>query len=334
MTLGWYDDQIDFPLALPSFSHIQRAARVLQGVAVRTPVLRSPWLDERCGGTVYLKCENLQLTGSFKFRGAYNALVQTETTAPFHRAITLSSGNHAQGVAFASQLLGFSAHIVMPEPVNPFKRARVEGWGAQVSVVPTRQRGQELLEDLARHQRGVFIHPFDDPHVIAGQATVTWEFLEKVPDLDVVLTPIGGGGLLSGACLAAHGHRPGIQVMGCEPSRALDALPSLNQGRILRPDPADTMAEGLRTSLGHLTFAILRDHVSDILIVEEEEIVSGIKAAFENLKMVVEPSASVVLGPILRGEPRLRGQRVGAILSGGNIGLSDFLAIINSQVGE
>ncbi len=317
--------------SLPTFSHVQQAAKILDGVAYVTPVLRSSFLDDQCGGTVFLKCENLQRTGAFKFRGAYHALVQKETMAPFHQVVTVSSGNHAQGLALASQLLGYTAHIVMPEPVNTFKRLRVEELGATVTVRPTRQNAQEFAQDLVWGQRGLFMHPFNDADVIAGQGTATWELLQTEPTLDVILAPVGGGGLLAGACLAAHGVNPAIKVFGCEPAQALDARLSLQQGFVVQPDSAATMAEGLRTSLGELTFGVLRDHAEEIFVVEEEEILSAMKVAFEHLHLVLEPSSAVALAPLLRGEPVLANKRVGVILSGGNISLPEFFSLINQS---
>lgn len=318
--------------SLPTFSHVQQAVKILEGVVYWTPVLRSSFLNERCCGTVFLKCEDLQRTGTFKFRGAYHALVRKETTMPFHQVVTVSSGNHAQGLALASQLLGYSAHIVMPEPVNAFKRGCVEELGATVTVRPTRQDAQEFAQDLVWRQRGLFIHPFNDADVIAGQGTATWELLQTESALDVILAPVGGGGLLSGACLAAHGVNSAIKVYGCEPAQALDARLSLQQGYVVQPDPADTMAEGLRTSLGELTFGVLRDHVEEVFVVEEEEILAAMKLAFERLHLVLEPSSAVVLAPILRGESVLANKRVGVILSGGNISLPDFFSLTGHYI--
>ena len=318
--------------SLPTFSHVQQAANLLNGVVCCTPVLGSSYLDEQCGGNVLAKCENLQRTGAFKFRGAYYALSRKEAVAPFKAVVTLSSGNHAQGIALASRLLGYPAYIVMPEPVNPFKRARVEEFGAIVSIVGTRAKGEELAQELVCAHQGVFIHPFNDPDVIAGQGTAILELLQAVPEeIDVVLAPLGGGGLLSGACLAAHGLNPHIQVYGCEPARALDALLSLREGRILMPHPVDTMAEGLRTSLGDVTLSILQDHLQDVFVVEEEEIIPAMRIAFERMKMVIEPSSAVALAPILRGEPALRGKRVGVVLSGGNISLADVCSMMGGM---
>ncbi len=314
--------------SLPTFSHVQQAATVLSGVVSRTPVLDSSYLDEQCGGSVWAKCENLQRTGAFKFRGAYYAVPRKEAVAHFKAVVTLSSGNHAQGIALASRLLGYPAYIVMPEPVNPFKRARVEEFGAIVRIVGTRAEGEDLAQELVHAHQGVFIHPFNDPDVIAGQGTAILELLQAEPQLDVVLAPLGGGGLLAGACLAAHGLNPHIQVYGCEPVRALDALLSLREGRILMPHPVDTMAEGLRTSLGDLTLSVLQDHLQDVFVVEEEEIIPAMRIAFERIKMVIEPSSAVALAPVLRGEPALREKRVGVVLSGGNISMSEVCSMM------
>jgi threonine dehydratase len=255
--------------SLPTFSHVQQAAKILDGVAYWTPVLRSSFFDDQCGGSVFLKCENLQRTGAFKFRGAYHALVRKETTAPFHQVVTVSSGNHAQGLALASQLLGYSAHIVMPEPVNVFKRIRVEELGATVTVRPTRQDAQAFAQDLVWRHRGLFIHPYNDADVIAGQGTATWELVQAEPALEAILAPVGGGGLLAGACLAAHGVNSAIKVYGCEPAKALDAHLSMQQGYVVQPESAATIAEGLRPSLGECTCGVLRDHVEEMFVVED-----------------------------------------------------------------
>ena len=310
---------------------MQQAAKILEGITYRTPVLRSPFLGDRCGGTVFLKCENLQRTGAFKFRGAYHALVCKEATAPFHQVVTVSSGNHAQGLALASHLLGYSAHIVMPEPVNTFKRMRVEELGATVTVRPTRQEAQAFAQELVWRQRGLFIHPFNDADVIAGQGTAAWELLQTEPALEVILAPVGGGGLLAGACLAAHGENAAIKVYGCEPAQALDARLSLQQGYVVQPASTATMADGLRTSLGECTLGVLRDHVEDIFVVEEEEIVAAMKMAFERLHLVLEPSSAVALAPLFRGESVFANKRVGVILSGGNISLPDFFSLIGQN---
>ena len=224
-------------------------------------------------------------------------------------------------MALACQLLGFTAILVMPEPLNPFKLAATKGYGATVYQVENRNEGEKVLYDLKLQTGGHEVHAFNDPHVIAGQGTAAVEFLEVQPQLDVLLAPVGGGGLLSGTCLAAHGFNPAIKVFACEPTLALDAIHSVRENRIVQPPRTDTLAEGLRTSLGDLTLGVLREHLEGFFIVEEHEIVQAMQVAFERLKIVIEPSSAVALVPVLRGEPALRNKRVGVILSGGNIDL-------------
>jgi threonine dehydratase len=245
--------------------------------------------------------------------------------------IALSSGNHAQGVALSCRLHGLRAIIVMPMPLNPFKLAAVQGYGATVHQVGTREEGERMVHDLMVQTSGRFVHAFNDPHVIAGQGTATLEILEAHPDLDVLLAPVGGGGLLSGTCLAAHGVNPAIKVYACEPALALDAIYSIQENRIIPPSRTDTMAEGLRTSLGDLTLAILRKHLEGFFIVEEHEIVQAMQVAFERLKIVIEPSSAVALAPVLRGESVLQGKRVGVIITGGNIDLLQFCQLCREE---
>jgi threonine dehydratase len=305
-----------------TFSDVQRAATRLQGVAHVTPVFTSHQLNDAAGAVVFLKCENFQRVGAFKFRGAYNTIAALSSERNAQPVITLSSGNHAQGVALACRLLNRKAHVVMPHPINALKRAAVVGYGATVHEAATRQQGERMLEELLAETAGVHVHAFNDPLVIAGQGTATLEFLSAVPDLDVVLGPIGGGGLLSGACVAAHGTKPGLHIYACEPTGALDAIQSVRENRIVpMPDPR-TIAEGLRTSVGDATLPILRRHLSGFFTVEEREIVEAMRFAFERLKIVIEPSSAVALAPVLRREPALRDKRIGVLITGGNVDLS------------
>jgi threonine dehydratase len=307
-----------------ALADIQQAAARLRGVAHVTPVMTSRQLDDAGGATVLLKCENFQRTGSFKFRGAYNAIASLPPERGTRPVVTLSSGNHAQGVALACRLLGRQAHVVMPRPVNALKRAAVTGYGAVVHEAADRREGERLLETLLAETAGVFVHAFNDPLVIAGQGTATLEFLSLVPDLEVVLAPVGGGGLLSGTCVAAHGLNPGLHIYACEPAGALDAVDSVRENRIVpMPNPC-TMAEGLRTGVGDVTLPILREHLSGFFSVEEQEIVAAMRFAFERLKLVIEPSGAVALAPVLRREPALRDKRVGVLVTGGNVDLSAY----------
>jgi len=318
-------------MALVTYSDVLQAQNILKGVVHRTPVLTSHYFNSRSNARVFLKCENFQRVGAFKFRGAYHAITRLELPDTQVPIIALSSGNHAQGVALSCRLHGLQAIIVMPMPLNPFKLAAVQGYGATVHQVGTREEGDRLVHDLMVQTNGRFVHAFNDPHVIAGQGTATLEILEAHPDLDVLLAPVGGGGLLSGTCLAAHGVNPAIKVYACEPALALDAINSIQENRIIPPSRTDTMAEGLRTSLGDLTLAILRKHLEGFFIVEEREIVQAMQVVFERLKIVIEPSSAVALAPVLRGESALQGKRVGVIITGGNIDLLQFCELCREE---
>lgn len=306
-------------MALPSFHDVERAAARLKGIARETPIQTSRQLDDHSHATVFLKCENFQRVGAFKFRGAHNAVVQRLSSAP---VVALSSGNHAQGVALACRLSGKEAHLVMPEPVNPIKRAAVQDYGGIVHVPPGPWDAESFSQDLVQELQGEWIEAFNDPDVIAGQGTAALELLARVPDLDVLLGPIGGGGLLSGTCLAAHGLNPQIRVYACEPAGALDALNSVRENRIVPQEHPRTIAEGLRTSVGTLTLPILRDHLAGFFVVEEHEIVAAMRFVYERMKLVIEPASAVAVVPLLRQEPALQGKRVGVIISGGNVDLS------------
>lgn len=311
---------------------VEAAAHRLKGVARVTPVLTSRYLDDVSGATVYLKCENFQRIGAFKFRGAYNAIASLPPDTAERPIVTLSSGNHAQGIALAAHLLGRAAHIVMHPPINPLKRAAVLGYHGTIHEAPSRDQADSLLETLRQELRAIPIHAFNDPHVIAGQGTATLEFLDAVPDLEVILAPIGGGGLLSGTSIAGHGRRPSLLLYACEPTGALDAMHSVRENRIVpMPDPR-TIAEGLRTTVGTLTLPILRQHLAGFFTVEENEIVRAMQDAFERMKLVIEPSSAVALAPLLRSEPALRGKRVGVIVTGGNADVSSYFDTLSRSI--
>ncbi len=320
----------DSPVPPLSLSDVRRAAERLRGIAHVTPVLTSRLLDEAAGATVFVKCENFQRVGAFKFRGAYHAIA---TLGPEHRGkpvVTLSSGNHAQGVALACRLLGREAHIVLVGPVNPLKRQAILGYGATIHEVPDAPHADARLSELLARLDGVYVHAFNDPAVIAGQGTVLLEFLTAVPDLEVILAPVGGGGLLSGTCLAGHGLNPALRIYACEPMGALDALHSVRENRIVPMPEPRTVAEGLRTSLGDLTLPILREHLTGFFTVAEEEIPPDMRFIFERLKIVIEPSSAVAVVPLLRREGVLLGKRVGVILTGGNVDLTSFFETLSS----
>jgi threonine dehydratase len=310
-----------------TLADVRTAAGRLKGVVHRTPIHTSRHLDGVCAATVFLKCENFQRVGAFKFRGAYHAIVTLPPETAGRPAVTISSGNHAQGVALASRLLGRPAHVIMTGVVNPLKRRAVQEYGATVHDALDHEHAQrEVLPALLKQVDGIFIHPFNDPAVIAGQGTVMLEMYEQVPDIDVVIAPVGGGGLLSGTCVAAHGLDPSILVYGCEPTGALDAMHSVRENRIVAMPKPRTIAEGLRTSVGEHTLPILRDNLAGFFTVEEEEIVEAMRFVFERLKLVIEPSSAVALAPLLRREPALQGKRVAVVITGGNVDMSSFFA--------
>ncbi len=308
-------------MALPTFHDVERAAARLRGVAHETPIQTSRQLDDHSHATVFLKCENFQRVGAFKFRGAYNAVAHRHSSKP---VVALSSGNHAQGIALACRLLEKRAHLVMPEPVNPVKRAAVQGYGGIVHIPADSQDAESFAHALVRELQGEWIEAFNDPDVIAGQGTAALELLGQVEQLDVLLGPIGGGGLLSGTCLAAHGLNPKIQVYACEPAGALDAMHSVKENRIVPQENPQTIAEGLRTSVGTLTLPILREHLAGFFVVEEQEIVNTMRFIYERMKLIIEPASAVAVAPLLRQEPALHNKRVGVIISGGNVDLSRY----------
>ena len=314
---------------MTTLSDIQNAAGILHGVAHVTPVLTSRTLSQTAGAIVFMKCENFQRVGAFKFRGAYHAIATLPPPQEAGPIVTISSGNHAQGVALACQLRGLAAHIIMTTPINALKRQAVMNYRATVHEVADGEQAERKLRDLQQQLSGVYIHAFNNPRVIAGQGTAMLEFLSVVPDLDVVLAPVGGGGLLSGTCIAAHGVNPSLEVYACEPTGALDAVHSVRENRIVPMATPRTIAEGLRTSLGDVTLPILRNHLAGFFPVEEKEIVEAMRFAFERLKIAVEPSSAVALAPLLRREEALIGKRVGVIITGGNVDLSSFFATLS-----
>lgn len=309
----------------PTYADVRAACERLAGVANRTPVLRSRTLDERTGARLFFKCENFQRVGAFKFRGAYNAVSRLPDSVAERGVVTHSSGNHAAALALAARLRGIPATIVVPRNASRAKIASVERYGGRIEYcAPTIEAREALAGQLANESGATLVHPYNNPWVIAGQGTAALEFLEEVPDLDIILAPVSGGGLLSGTALAAHGVNPGIRIVGVEPSGADDAIRSLAAGRIVTiPDPR-TICDGLRAPLGSLTFPIIREHVSKIVSATDDETLDAMRLAWEVLKILVEPSAAVVLAAILAKRTEFAGMQVGVILSGGNVDLDSL----------
>ena len=306
----------------PTLDDVQATARRIEPHVHRTPVLTSSYLDQASGARLFFKCENLQKVGAFKMRGATNFVLQLSSAQADRGVVTHSSGNHGQAVAAAAAVRGVAATVVMPRSSAAVKRAAVAGYGARVVPCADGDRARAAAAQRVVEQEGAtLIHPYGHPHVVAGQGTMALELLEQVPDLDAVVAPIGGGGCLSGIAVAVRGLRPQTAVFGAEPERADDAARSLAEGRILPSVQPDTVADGLRTSLAPLTFALLRAHGVQILTVSEEQIVAAMRSIWMRMKLVVEPSAAVSLAAVLAYAAQFRGRRVGVVLTGGNVDL-------------
>jgi threonine dehydratase len=315
------------------FHDIQAAAGRLEGVAHRTPVLHSRTLDERTGATVFLKAENFQRGGAFKFRGAYNRISTLSREQLEAGVAAYSSGNHAQAVALAARLVGTHATILMPLDAPSTKVEATIGYGAEV-VRYDRYRDDraELAGRLAADRGLSVVPPFDDDMVIAGQGTAALELLDDVPDLDLLLTPIGGGGLIAGSATAAKALRPGIRVVGVEPESSDDTKRSLERGeRVRLPDVPVTIADGLQLAVpGELPFQVICKLVDEVITVNDQEILGAMRFLFDRLKVVVEPSGAVPVAALLAGKVEASGRRVGAILSGGNVGVDRFLELVTA----
>ena len=306
----------------PTLTDIREAAERIRPYAHRTPVLTCESLNQQVGAQVFLKCENLQKVGAFKFRGACNATYALTDQEASRGVATHSSGNHAQALALAARMRGIPAYIVMPSNAPDVKKAAVAGYGGQITFCePTLEARESTLDRIRQKTGATVIHPYNNERVIAGQGTAALELLEDVSDLDVIIAPVGGGGLLSGTCLAAKGLNPHIRVIAGEPEMADDAYRSLKAGEIIPSVNPKTIADGLLTSLGALTFPIIQKHVEQIVTVSEAGIVEAMKFVWERAKIVIEPSAAVAVGVLWERKIDLTGLKVGVILSGGNVDL-------------
>lgn len=310
-------------MVLPTFSDVQAAAQRLRGVAHVTPVLRSTTLDQRHHAQFSFKCENLQRMGAFKFRGAFNALSRFDAGQRQAGVITFSSGNHAQAIALSARLLGMPAVIVMPLDAPQAKLSATRAYGAEVVLYDRFTQDREELTRKLSAERGLtLIPPYDHPDVIAGQGTAAMELFEQVGELDLLLVPLGGGGLLAGSALAAHAMFPACRVYGVEPEAGNDGQQSLRAGRIVRIDTPKTIADGAQTQhLGEYTFDVIKNHVADVLTATDQELIESMKFLAERMKMVVEPTGCLGLAAACHGKVPLQGQRVGILLSGGNVDL-------------
>jgi threonine dehydratase len=288
----------------------------------RTLVLTSSRLDEASGASLFFKCENFQKIGAFKARGATNAVFSLDDVTARRGVATHSSGNHGAAVARAAKLRGIPAHIVMPSNSAKVKIRAVESYGARVVFCePTEEARETVCAEVIAKTGATLIHSFESPDVMAGQGTAVVELLEDVSDLDLVMCPIGGGGLLSGTAVGAKSMRPNIRVIAAEPENADDAAQSFRAGRVIRTEKKFTIADGLRTNVGEPNFAIIKRYVDDIVTVSEKAIVSAMRTIWETMKIIVEPSAAVPYAAIMEGRIDVGGQRVGIILTGGNVDL-------------
>ena len=315
--------------ALPTYDDVVAAARRIEGVAHRTPVMTSRTIDAAWGASVFFKCENLQRMGAFKFRGAYNALSRFDAAQRKAGVVAFSSGNHAQAVALAARLLGMPAVIVMPHDAPAAKVAATRGYGAEVVVYDRYREDREAIGRRLAGERGMtLVPPYDHADVIAGQGTAAKELLESVGSLDALFVPMGGGGLLSGSALSARALAPRCKVYGVEPEAGNDGQRSFRTGTIVHIETPKTIADGAQTQLiGEITVPIVRRDVDDVLTASDAELVDGMRFFAERMKMIVEPTGCLGWAAARAQRERLSGQRVGIIISGGNVDLARFCAL-------
>jgi threonine dehydratase len=311
---------------------VEDAASRLAGVVHRTPVVTSSRLDDEFGVELHLKCENLQRMGAFKFRGAYNTLSRLDDAARNAGVVAFSSGNHAQAVALAARMFSIPATIVMPTDAPQIKRTATEGYGAKVVTYDRRTEDREAIaRALAEDGGRTLVPPFDHPRIAAGQGTAALELMQDVPDLDVVIAPLGGGGLLSGTAVAVRGLRPQARVFGAEPAAGDDGKQSFDAGEIVTIPVPETLADGAQTTaLGRVTFPIIQELVEDIVRVTDDELVTAMRSLAHTCKLVVEPTGALGLAAAKTLAPSMPGAKVGVILSGGNVDLGRYARLIGA----
>ena len=318
----------------PDYASVEAAARRIAGAAHRTPVMTSRTADARLGATLFFKCENLQRVGAFKFRGAFNAIAALSEAQRARGAVAFSSGNHAQAMALAGQLQGAPVTIVMPEDAPVAKVAATRGYGAEVVLYDRYRDDREAIGRRLAEEKGLaLIPPYDHPEVIAGQGTAAKELFEETGPLDLLLVCLGGGGLLAGSALAAEALSPGCRVVGVEPEAGNDGQRSFRSGEIVHIEVPRTIADGAQTQhLGQLTFPIIRRLVSDVVTVPDAALVEAMRFFAERMRIVVEPTGCLAAAAAMSGAVDVRGQRVGVILSGGNVDMARFAALMGEAV--
>ena len=311
----------------PNFKDVLRAQHDLTGLVKKTPLMTSSILAEKASvSRLWFKCENLQNTGSFKFRGATNALCKLSKEGLLHAVATHSSGNHGSALASAARAKGIPAHIVVPKNAPYIKKTAILSYGARVTeCAPTLAAREIALKKVVTSNKASAIHPYNDAHVISGQGTVATEILDEAPDADVLLVPVGGGGLLSGCALAVKHINPKVLVVGVEPKGADDAARSFKAGKIIPQESPNTIADGLLTSLGELDFPLIQTYVDDIVTVDDQTILDAMYLIWTRMKQLVEPSGAVTYAALLKGYKNFEGKKVVAVLSGGNVDPKFFL---------
>ena len=317
--------------ALPTYDDVVSAAQLIEGHAHHTPVFTSSTIDRETGAQFFFKCENFQRIGAFKFRGAFNALSRFDDEQKRRGVLAFSSGNHAQAIALAAKLLGIGATIIMPEDAPAAKLEATRGYGAKVVTYNRYTEDRDALSKKLADEGGLtLIPPFNHPDIIAGQGTATKELIEEVGQLDALFVCLGGGGLLAGSALAAKALSPSCHVYGVEPQAGNDGQQSFRSGKIVHIDVPKTLADGAQTqALGDMTFAVIRDTVRDILAVSDDELVQGMKFFASRMKMIVEPTGCLAFAGALQMAPMLKGKRIGVIVSGGNVDLDKFAALVS-----
>ena len=309
----------------PTIDQIREASKRTEAITHRTPVMTSRGIDYISQCEVFFKCENLQKVGAFKARGAANAVFSLNDQDASKGVATHSSGNHAAALAYAAGCRGIKAFVVMPENASPVKKAAVKGYGAEIIYCESTQKArEELLAEVVERTGAVFIHPYNDYRVIAGQATAALELFEEVPDLDMLIAPVGGGGLLSGTALTAAALDPTVVVFGAEPAGADDAFRSMQAGKVIPMEKPDTIADGLRTSLGSLTFPIIQQYVKEIITVSDSKTIEAMRLVWQRMKIIIEPSSAVALAAVIGNQQLTEGKKVGLIISGGNVDLDNL----------
>ena len=312
-------------MGFPHFTDIEKAAETIASYAERTPVRVNAAIDEMFGAEIFFKCENFQKVGAFKFRGACNAVFNLSEDEAAKGVATHSSGNHGAALSLAGSLRGIPVHVVMPNNAPRIKIDNVAQYDANITLCePTLDARETTLDKIMEKTGAVMIHPYNDDRIICGQGTAGRELLLEYSDLDAVMAPIGGGGLISGTCIAAKGLNPNISIIGAEPKGADDAYQSFIKGEIVPQTNPQTMADGLLTSLGEKTFPIIQKYVKEIITVSEEHITEAMQIIFQKLDMIIEPSSAVVLATLLENNSSTQGKKVGMIITGGNADLDDL----------